>query len=289
MWGRGWNYFAQAEGLPLSLKCVSNGRANYRLGRRYVAVDDTGWLIVNENQPYSIEIESPTLVDTFIVWFPRGWADDVWRGATSSDAELLTSAADANRAPHFSEHYTPNEPVLAPAVHALRASLYAGQAPSDARLEEQLRDVLARMFDVHHELRMLSARVPAMRVATREELLRRLQVARDLVHARCQERLTLAEIAAVASLSPYHFQRSFKKVFRQTPHEWLTVCRLERTKFLLARTELQVTEICAAVGYESLGSFSTSFQRRTGCSPREWRRRNGSRTQIRNNREVFPA
>ncbi len=56
-----------------------------------------------------------------------------------------------------------------------------------------------------------------------------------------------------------------------TPHEYLSVCRVERAKFLLKRTELPVTEICFSVGFESLGSFSSWFSRLAGVSPRAWR------------------
>ena len=83
--------------------------------------------------------------------------------------------------------------------------------------------------------------------------------------------LTLPEIASAAFLSPFHFLRGFKEVFRLTPHEYLSACRVERAKFLLERTELPVTEICFSIGFESLGSFSSWFTRLTGSSPRAWR------------------
>jgi len=60
MSGRGFSYFAETPGLLLSLKCMANGRALYKFGRAEVAVDDGGYLILNDRQPYSIEIASPT-------------------------------------------------------------------------------------------------------------------------------------------------------------------------------------------------------------------------------------
>src|SRR5437773_10507534 len=80
MSGRGFSYFAETPGLPLSLKCIANGRALYKFGRAEVAVDDGGYLILNDRQPYSIEIASPTKVETFVLWFPDGWSEVVFCG-----------------------------------------------------------------------------------------------------------------------------------------------------------------------------------------------------------------
>ena len=65
--------------------------------------------------------------------------------------------------------------------------------------------------------------------------------------------------------------------------------RFERACHLLAHTNLPVTEVCWAVGYESPGSFSTWFQRFTAMSPREWRQRNGARHEIRKIQEADSA
>ena len=81
----------------------------------------------------------------------------------------------------------------------------------------------------------------------------------------------LESAAKFASLSPFHFQRSFASMFKETPHEFLTRIRLEKARDLLVETELTVSEICLLVGYESLGSFSTKFRSFTGRSPRSYR------------------
>ncbi len=115
-------------------------------------------------------------------------------------------------------------------------------------------------------------------MAARERLVdcdtfRRLCRSRDLLAARSQMRTLLAEPAAVAGYSPFHYHRLFQRVFGETPHEFLTRLRLDRAKALLARGELPVTEICWEVGYESLGSFSSRFKEATGYSPSVYRRR----------------
>ena len=110
------------------------------------------------------------------------------------------------------------------------------------------------------------------RPATRVEITRRLNRARDFIHAEAHRRLGLAEIAAAASLSPHRFHRLFAAAFRATPALYVTELRLARAARRLAATDASVTEICLAVGFESLGSFSARFRRSFGASPASWRR-----------------
>ena len=100
---------------------------------------------------------------------------------------------------------------------------------------------------------------------------RRLVTARELLHARYRERMSLGELAAAVGLSDFHFLRAYRQAFGQTPHQHLTRLRLEQAKRALARGE-PVTEVCFDVGYASLGSFSSLFSRATGRSPRAWQR-----------------
>jgi AraC-like DNA-binding protein len=83
----------------------------------------------------------------------------------------------------------------------------------------------------------------------------------------------VACIAGRAGLSQYHFIRIFAAHFGETPHQFRRRHRLELAKRMLAEGDDTVTEICMAVGFSSLGSFSSLFRSRFGESPRAFRRR----------------
>jgi transcriptional regulator GlxA family with amidase domain len=77
----------------------------------------------------------------------------------------------------------------------------------------------------------------------------------------------------VAGLSKYHFQRLFKTTYGLTPAAYLSQRRIERAQDLLRATNLTVTEVCHAVGFSSLGSFSGRFHELVGETPSEFQRR----------------
>jgi AraC family transcriptional regulator len=265
-----FTYFASTPGLPLSVKTVSNGRVLYRLDSKEIAIDDGGYLIVNNKQPYSIEIASPTLAESFVVRFPDGWADEVYRGLSTSADELL-SAPEGEKQCNFFEKYTPHDSAISPKVRSLRTRFKTGCIPDDSWLEEQLRLLLCSMWKSQLELQKFISRIPALRSSTRRELWKRVVKGRDFLHSRCGSKITLSDAAKVACLSPFHFLRSFRAAFDLTPHQYLTQCRLNRAKFLLAHTDLPITDVAFDSGFVTAASFSTTFRNAMGCSPRSWR------------------
>ncbi len=84
---------------------------------------------------------------------------------------------------------------------------------------------------------------------------------------RFHEPLTLQDIADVAQLSPFHFNRVFRSMIGLPPSVYLAAIRIEQAKKLLLTTDLSVTNVCFDVGYKSLGTFTTRFTQFVGTTP----------------------
>ena len=95
--------------------------------------------------------------------------------------------------------------------------------------------------------------------------------ARDAMDRSYAEPLDIPALARIAIVSDAHFIRTFRATFGETPHRYLQRRRVERSMFMLRETERSVTEICFAVGFSSLGTFSRTFRAIVGRSPSEYR------------------
>ena len=100
-----------------------------------------------------------------------------------------------------------------------------------------------------------------------------LRRARDHIDRHYAEPIDLDTLARIAGLSKYHFLRLFRMTYGRTPAAYLSERRVERAQDLLRTTNLTVTEVCIAVGFASLGSFSSRFSAVTGETPRDFQKR----------------
>ena len=106
-----------------------------------------------------------------------------------------------------------------------------------------------------------------------DDVLVHLRRARDVADRDFAEPLDLEALAAEARLSKFHFLRLFRATYGVTPVEFVSMRRIERAQDLLRSTNLTVTEVCHAVGFTSLGSFSSRFRAVVGESPSSFQAR----------------
>ena len=99
----------------------------------------------------------------------------------------------------------------------------------------------------------------------------RLRLVKELVHARMEAELTLAEMAQSAELSPAHFSRMFRRSTGETPHQFVLRQRVERAKEMLREAEMRVLDVAVACGFKTQQHFARVFRRICGASPTEYR------------------
>ena len=101
----------------------------------------------------------------------------------------------------------------------------------------------------------------------------RLRRVRDRIDREYAQPLDVEALARGAHMSAGHLSREFRQAFGESPYGYLMTRRIERAMAMLRRGDLSVTDVCFAVGFSSLGTFSTRFTELVGMPPSTYRRK----------------
>lgn len=95
--------------------------------------------------------------------------------------------------------------------------------------------------------------------------------AKDYIDKHYMDDISLDELAALSSLSPYHFIREFSKCLGKTPNKYLNERRIQESKTLLKSTNLSMLDIANEIGFSSSSYFTQRFKSLEGITPIEYR------------------
>jgi AraC family transcriptional regulator len=100
---------------------------------------------------------------------------------------------------------------------------------------------------------------------------RQIRAVQAYVETRLHQQMSLADLAASAGLSSFHFLRSFKGSLGSTPARYVMDRRMERARYLLKVSKITVSEVGISVGFEDVSHFSRAFRRAMGITPSAFR------------------
>lgn len=135
-----------------------------------------------------------------------------------------------------------------------------------------IRNLFEQLLRDNKATARLSENITAIKLSTRLEIVKRISLTREWMEANFDDNITLEDMAAVANMNSQHFLRMFRQVYRTTPHQYLMGVRLEKAKQLLRDGLISVSEVCDAIGFESVSSFSLLFKKSFGLAPAQFSR-----------------
>ncbi|MGL6291411.1 MAG: helix-turn-helix domain-containing protein [Silanimonas sp.] len=177
-------------------------------------------------------------------------------------AAVLQQVAPCGTLPAFDAVYAFHDPL----AQQMAMQLHALGAMSEAALGVY-RDQLTLALTSHVLHQVATAPEP-----TRALPDARLMKAVELMQAKLAAPLTLDDLAAAATLSPFHFAKAFKAAYGSAPHQYLTQLRIEKAQTLLKQTAMPVGDIVEAVGYSNASHFTAAFRKATGVTPAAYRK-----------------
>jgi len=191
------------------------------------------------------------------VWLALVAPASVWRQLFNATAEpsiadpiLLPAMHDADRA------------IRRAAVHLARHASRAGTGKPDT-IAAVLR-FITMLADLQSEFHPLISKCPGRTLAQRRGVFLRLHRVHNYMASSSDLDLGISGFARMANYSACHFVRTFTAVYGHTPHAVLVEQRLKRALRLVNDTELSITEVARASGFEDRCAFARSFKRRFG-------------------------
>jgi AraC-like DNA-binding protein len=244
----------------LSIKVARGGRERYFIDGRSIAVDDDSFLILNDNRVYGSRFDSHADLESFAIFFRPGMAEEVLGALLTGVERGLDHGADSPKPVEFSEALQPHDALVSPVLRYIQYGVRSGVEDGDW-YEEQFQFLLERMLAHQRRVAQRLERLPALKSATRREVARRLDLAVDLVHARYENDIGLADMAKAACLSKFHFLRLFTELHGLTPHAYLQRKRALAAGRLLEGTDLPAGSVAARVGFHSRATMARQLRR----------------------------
>lgn len=253
----------------LAVVCAWDGSQDVGVDGRRVLVDDDTWLAVPSG-PANVRIRGTQPVHALTILFRVGMPEEVLTTLLTADDQMLDEGEPSAGGLPFVPHLQPHDRSVTPVLLFIRRHCEMG-LDDPLWYEEQLAFLLERMLLRHRQVVARARSVPARRAATRREILRRISLATDFIHANHCRPLMLNDMAASAFLSRHHFLRLFKHIHTVTPHEYLQRKRTTVAARLLKCRDLGVEEIVKLVGFDSRSTLFRALRRFHGITPRECR------------------
>lgn len=100
---------------------------------------------------------------------------------------------------------------------------------------------------------------------------RQCAAVRRFIDLHFKEPLTLEQLAEEGHMNKYYLSHAFKREYGISPINYMISRRIEESKYLLAETDLSMSQIAQLLGFSSLSYFSQVFRRSQEISPKEYR------------------
>jgi transcriptional regulator GlxA family with amidase domain len=104
--------------------------------------------------------------------------------------------------------------------------------------------------------------------------------ARKFIEEHSGEELSLTKVAKYVHISPNHLSEKFKEVTGVNFVDYIARIRVGKTRDLLQDSQLRISEIAFAVGFQSLSQFNRVFKRLSGKSPSAYRAARSTRRKV---------
>jgi len=168
---------------------------------------------------------------------------------------------------------------ISPKLGIIILTGFSSEAVAVEALRGHADDYIEKPVDIHKTKeiieRLLEARLGADGIA-KSYLDNKIEKVKNFIQKNCRKKLSLADAAGIVSLSPKYLSRAFKVATGVGFNAYRLQFKVAEAKALLQETSCNVNEISEKLGYENTESFIRIFEKMTGQTPTEYRKKTRS-------------
>ncbi len=249
-----------------SVRCVSNGYQIYEIDGKYHCLNDRNFIIVNEGQTFASELRQDWKADGLIMALDGKMVQEYWESRQAWRGFHLDPSSIATGTMPIFENTLDRSESLDAYFQLIKAAITDGDK-DPLFFQEKFVLLLDQLCELSTRTKLSMQSLPALKDSTREELYRRLSTARDYMEAHLDMNLSLRDICREACLSSFHFIRSFRALYGESPYQYLMRQRLSKAHLMVKRSKASIGEIMGQTGFNSSRTFRRAYQRKYGMTP----------------------
>ena len=266
-------YFYKGINQGLSLKYVLKGQENYSLGHHTYQINRGEFLLVNDQSHIECKLQSETNVRGMCVYLDKQLLNTVYNRLRQRHKDFDTLfKTEENRLSFLEDVYQTKEAGELGSVLIQLANYIQASPNNQIPKQEGVFELIAeKLFLQQAEVLRRVNRLKTAKSSTKQELYRRVSLAKQYIDKHYAEKVDIHKISRVAAISEYHFLRTFKQIFGLSPYKYLLKTRLQKASELLRKRNHSITEIASLTGFTDINSFSKSFKKEFQIAPSQFR------------------
>lgn len=255
----------------LSIRTISDGYQYHKVNNQDLMLSRDNYLLIREGEAFYSEISTKKNVEGLLVAFEKNDVQSINNYINSRESQLLDDPFEtiSDDIPLDSQTIS-----ISNDLKLLMFQLKYGivtQIDYKLYYEELFMKILKTIFKDQDNINERIKKIKAKKYSTKKEIFRRVRKAKDYLDGNLGEDLSIKKLSQVATMSPFHFVRSFKDSFKYSPHAYITKQRISKAKYLLQDSNDTIGEICQQVGILNSSSFIRLFKEYEGCTPNNYR------------------
>ncbi|MBK9452696.1 MAG: helix-turn-helix transcriptional regulator [Bacteroidetes bacterium] len=262
------------EDSGLSVKMVIAGTGErYKIGERNHQIVPGRFLVVNHHQRFQCRVQANEAVEGMCFYIDPASVQEVNHFARAGHRRMLDEAGNVNSTtPVFTEKvFGLTESTLGNFLQAMTPILRDSEKRKRVNFDEFFITMAEHLVHSEFQTKLMIDSLKNEKPSTREELYRRISLAKCHIDEHYLQELNLDTLAEVAMTSKYHFLRCFKEIYHCSPYHYVLQKRLQHTAHLLLKDRHSLTEIALETGFTDRRAFNKAFKKMYGTLPTAFR------------------